>query len=188
MLEYLAEQQRTTSDLLTREPEGVARASTRKSCPRSFRGSAPRWRGRMRTARSFPADRRVRFSRRVREPGSDPNGLSLGSTFLLDLPAYWLLAETTRLSRLEGQFAEARLLALKAQLQPHFLFNAINTVSVLMREDADAADDVLKATTNLTAVESSTTAPGRRLHAFRNGRSIRITRIRLRLQTSQIPW
>jgi LytS/YehU family sensor histidine kinase len=70
----------------------------------------------------------------------------LGSTFLLDLPAYWLLvivAETTRLSRLETQFAEARLLALKAQLQPHFLFNALNTVSVLMREDADAADDVL---------------------------------------------
>jgi two-component system LytT family sensor kinase len=70
----------------------------------------------------------------------------LGSTFLLDLPAYWLLvivAETTRLSRLEGQFAEARLLALKAQLQPHFLFNALNTVSVLMREDVDAADDVL---------------------------------------------
>jgi LytS/YehU family sensor histidine kinase len=70
----------------------------------------------------------------------------LGSTFLLDLPAYWLLvivAETTRLSRFEGQFAEARLLALKAQLQPHFLFNALNTVSVLMREDADAADDVL---------------------------------------------
>ena len=70
----------------------------------------------------------------------------LGSAFLLDLPAYWLLvivAETTRLSRLEAQFAEARLLALKAQLQPHFLFNALNTVSVLMREDADAADDVL---------------------------------------------
>jgi LytS/YehU family sensor histidine kinase len=70
----------------------------------------------------------------------------LGSTFLLDLPAYWLLvivAEATRLSRLEGQLAEARLLALKAQLQPHFLFNALNTVSVLMREDADAADDVL---------------------------------------------
>lgn len=70
----------------------------------------------------------------------------LGSTFLLDLPAYWLLvivAETTRLSRLERELAEARLLALKAQLQPHFLFNALNTVSVLMREDVDAADGVL---------------------------------------------
>jgi two-component system LytT family sensor kinase len=70
----------------------------------------------------------------------------LGTAFFLDLPAYWLLvvvAETVRLSRLEGQLAEARLLALKAQLQPHFLFNALNTVSVLMREDVDAADDVL---------------------------------------------
>lgn len=70
----------------------------------------------------------------------------LGSTFLLDLPAYWLLvilAETIRLRRLEAQLAEARLLTLKAQLQPHFLFNALNTVSVLMREDVDAAQDVL---------------------------------------------
>ena len=70
----------------------------------------------------------------------------LGTTFLLDLPAYWILvavAETVRLSRLEAQLAEARLVALKAQLQPHFLFNALNTVSVLMREDLDAADDVL---------------------------------------------
>ncbi|HEX2835231.1 MAG TPA: histidine kinase [Thermoanaerobaculia bacterium] len=70
----------------------------------------------------------------------------VGSTFLLDLPAYWLLvilAETIRLWRLEAQLAEARLLALKAQLQPHFLFNALNTVSVLMREDVDAAEDVL---------------------------------------------
>jgi LytS/YehU family sensor histidine kinase len=70
----------------------------------------------------------------------------LGTAFFLDLPAYWLLvivAETIRLSKLEAQLAEARLLALKAQLQPHFLFNALNTVSVLMREDVDAADDVL---------------------------------------------
>jgi two-component system LytT family sensor kinase len=70
----------------------------------------------------------------------------LGSVFLLDLPAYWLLvivAETSRLAQVERQFAEARLLALKAQLQPHFLFNALNTVSVLMREDVDAADEVL---------------------------------------------
>ncbi len=70
----------------------------------------------------------------------------VGSIFLLDLPAYWLLvilAETIRLRRLEAQLSEARLLALKAQLQPHFLFNALNTVSVLMREDVDAAEDVL---------------------------------------------
>ena len=70
----------------------------------------------------------------------------LGTTFFLNLPAYWLLvivAETVRLTRLEAQLAEARLLALKAQLQPHFLFNALNTVSVLMREDVDAAEDVL---------------------------------------------
>jgi LytS/YehU family sensor histidine kinase len=32
---------------------------------------------------------------------------------------------------------------LRAQLDPHFLFNSLNTISVLMREDVDAADRVL---------------------------------------------
>ena len=81
----------------------------------------------------------------------------LATTFLLNVPVYWLLvgaAHAVRLAqaarererralRLEAQLAEARLLALRAQLQPHFLFNALNTVSVLMREDVDAADRVL---------------------------------------------
>ena len=38
-----------------------------------------------------------------------------------------------RSARLESQLAEARLRALKAQLQPHFFFNALNTVSMLIR-------------------------------------------------------
>ena len=39
--------------------------------------------------------------------------------------------------------SDARLQALRTQLQPHFLFNAINTISVLMREDVDLADRTL---------------------------------------------
>jgi two-component system, LytTR family, sensor kinase len=48
-----------------------------------------------------------------------------------------------RASRLEAQMAQAQLQALKMQLQPHFLFNTLNTVSMLMREDVEAANKVL---------------------------------------------
>lgn len=81
----------------------------------------------------------------------------LGTTFLLNLPVYGLVvgvAQALRLIQaarererralqLEAQLAEARLLALRAQLQPHFLFNALNTVQVLMREDVEVADRIL---------------------------------------------
>lgn len=40
---------------------------------------------------------------------------------------------------LRGQLAEARLDALRAQLHPHFLFNSLNAVSVLVRAEETAA-------------------------------------------------
>jgi signal transduction histidine kinase len=45
--------------------------------------------------------------------------------------------------RLRASLAEARLQTLKTQLNPHFLFNALNSVSTLMHRDVDAADRVL---------------------------------------------
>lgn len=44
-------------------------------------------------------------------------------------------------SRLEAQLVEARLNALRMQLQPHFLFNALNSVSMLVRQ-GDGANAV----------------------------------------------
>lgn len=41
-------------------------------------------------------------------------------------------------SQLEAQLAEARLQALKTQLQPHFLFNALHTIGQLVRTGQDA--------------------------------------------------
>ena len=38
-------------------------------------------------------------------------------------------------ARLEAQLAEARLSALRAQLDPHFLFNTLNAVSALVERD-----------------------------------------------------
>jgi hypothetical protein len=47
-------------------------------------------------------------------------------------------------SRMEAQLVEAQLGALRMQLQPHFLFNAMNTVAMLIRQgDAQTAVRVL---------------------------------------------
>jgi len=43
-------------------------------------------------------------------------------------------------SRLEGLLARAELDALRARLQPHFLFNALSALSELVHRDADSAE------------------------------------------------
>jgi two-component system, LytTR family, sensor kinase len=50
--------------------------------------------------------------------------------------AYWVEARNRALhaAQLSGQLAEARLAALRAQLQPHFLFNTLNAITVLVRD------------------------------------------------------
>jgi two-component system, LytTR family, sensor kinase len=48
-----------------------------------------------------------------------------------------------RAVRLEGQLAKARLQALKNQLQPHFLFNTMHSISSLMLSDVRAADRMM---------------------------------------------
>ncbi len=48
-----------------------------------------------------------------------------------------------RTSQLEAQLAHAQLDALRVRLQPHFLFNTLNSISALMREDVEAADVML---------------------------------------------
>lgn len=52
-------------------------------------------------------------------------------------------ARELALSRLESELREARLQALAAQLDPHFLFNALNTLSSVMYEDVAKADSLL---------------------------------------------
>jgi two-component system LytT family sensor kinase len=48
-----------------------------------------------------------------------------------------------RASQLETRLAQAQLDALKMQLHPHFLFNTLNSISVLMTEDVVAARRML---------------------------------------------
>jgi signal transduction histidine kinase len=48
-----------------------------------------------------------------------------------------------RASQLETQLVQAQLQALKTQLQPHFLFNTLHTISELVHEDIEAADRMI---------------------------------------------
>jgi len=51
--------------------------------------------------------------------------------------------ERTRVLQLQNELQTTQLLALKKQLQPHFLYNTLNTVSALMDEDTKSARTVL---------------------------------------------
>jgi len=48
-----------------------------------------------------------------------------------------------RAAQLEGQLAKAHLQALKSQLQPHFLFNTMHSISSLMLTNVQAADQMM---------------------------------------------
>src|SRR5262249_18267398 len=46
-------------------------------------------------------------------------------------------------TELQARLAQARLEALRLQLQPHFLFNTLHAISTLMHRDVDAADGMM---------------------------------------------
>ncbi len=48
-----------------------------------------------------------------------------------------------RTTQLEARLAEAQLEALRLKLQPHFLFNALNTISSVIYEDVQLADRMI---------------------------------------------
>ena len=50
---------------------------------------------------------------------------------------------SVRALELEKRLAEARLMALQMQLNPHFLFNALNSIATLIHRDPKAADRML---------------------------------------------
>ncbi|MEJ0104808.1 MAG: histidine kinase [Bacteroidota bacterium] len=52
-------------------------------------------------------------------------------------------ASVTETSRLENAYHKTRLMVLKRQINPHFLFNCFNTLSSLINEDSNEADKFL---------------------------------------------
>jgi two-component system LytT family sensor kinase len=62
-------------------------------------------------------------------------------------------------AELEKQLAQARLQALQMQLNPHFLFNSLHSISALMHEDVERADGMIARLSDLlrAALDSSET-------------------------------
>jgi two-component sensor histidine kinase len=101
------------------------------------------------------------FSRTARGPGEpggsgkfggpgDPGSVSrmLGrvlSTYLVLASAAHAIFFYRRAKEREASLAIARLEALRTQLQPHFLFNTLNTISGLVHTEPDRADAVITA-------------------------------------------
>ena len=54
-----------------------------------------------------------------------------------------------RASQLEARLAQAQLQVLRMQLQPHFLFNTLHTISALMHRDVKRADSMIAALSDL---------------------------------------
>lgn len=83
---------------------------------------------------------------------------SLFTVILFGILSYHqLLEEKIEAEHAKALLGQAQLLRLTQQMQPHFLFNALNTVSSQMREDVERADatlvqlsDVLRATLDLS--------------------------------------
>ena len=69
-------------------------------------------------------------------------GLWTGILFAFDSHAQWQL-QRERLLQLQRALTEAQLARLKGQLQPHFFFNALNTISALMHVDVARADRLI---------------------------------------------
>ena len=63
-----------------------------------------------------------------------------------------------RAARLEAQLALAQFQALRAQLHPHFLFNALNAISALIHKDATRADRMLARLSELLRLAIDTAA------------------------------
>lgn len=61
----------------------------------------------------------------------------------------YLFDRHVRAAQLEGKLAQARLEKLRLQLQPHFLFNAGNTISAAVYEDPRKADAMIAQLSNL---------------------------------------
>jgi sensor histidine kinase YesM len=56
-----------------------------------------------------------------------------------------------------AQLADAKMAVLQARMQPHFLFNALNTVAALVRTDPDAAEATVE---DLSAILRASLKPG----------------------------
>lgn len=70
-------------------------------------------------------------------------------TYFVMVSLVYLFDRHVRAAQLEAKLAQARLENLRLQLQPHFLFNALNTISSVVYEDPRKADVMIAALSDL---------------------------------------
>jgi len=63
--------------------------------------------------------------------------------YIVSVSIIYLFDRHVRAAQLEAKLAEARLENLRLQLQPHFLFNALNTISSVVYENPRKADAMI---------------------------------------------
>jgi two-component system LytT family sensor kinase len=115
-----------------------------------------------------------------------------GSTRLLiewELTMYAALAAFAYATSLETSLAEARLLSLQRQLQPHFLFNTLHAISALIRRDPDTAEAMIERLarllrTSLRTGAASEVSVAQDLAALRDYLAIEAVQMRERLHVS----
>ncbi len=86
-------------------------------------------------------------------------------------------AQQLAAAQLKTKLAEAQLENLRLQLQPHFLFNTLNTISSVMYEDVKAADVMLTQLSDLLRL----TLRASRTHEIPLGDELQITHLYLDL-------
>jgi len=79
----------------------------------------------------------------LRRSGFSPRSVSLLVNVPISIATYWAIAGVTRAVETYRARRKAEVELLRAQIQPHFLFNALHGISELMHEDVDAADRAL---------------------------------------------
>lgn len=68
---------------------------------------------------------------------------AITTVFIVVHAGYFYYERDRRSRQLESERVRAELTFLRAQLNPHFLFNALNSIYVLMKDDVSAAEEVL---------------------------------------------
>jgi two-component sensor histidine kinase len=110
-----------------------------------------------------PAERRGRSPGGRGGPGQRSPSFGIFMRATMHLPVYVALVgiahalyfyrrsqeRERRALEMAAGLTQARLEALKMQLQPHFLFNALNSIAALVHKDPDAADEMLSALSEL---------------------------------------
>jgi signal transduction histidine kinase len=107
---------------------------------------------------------------------------------LTDSAVFWAIVgicqailSVGRAQQREHELTKAQLEMLKGQLQPHFLFNTLNSISWLMRKDVEAADNVISALS--TFLRTTLTVPGSEEVALRE--ELKVLRLYLEIEEAR---